>query len=146
MSVSLYGALANAVLILHVGIVLFIIGGLVLTLAGGVLRWQWTRNFWFRALHLVGIAYVAMEAWLGIVCPLTTLEQWLRAQAGQTVYTGDFVAYWLRKFMFYEAEPWVFIAAYSRSLVCWSCSAGSWSRRFFPGGVARRMFCHLSEI
>ena len=113
MSVPLYGTLANAVLILHVGIVLFIIGGLVLTLAGGMLRWQWTRNFWFRALHLVGIAYVAMEAWLGIVCPLTTLEQWLREQAGQTVYTGDFVAHWLRKFMFYEAEPWVFIAAYS---------------------------------
>lgn len=113
MSVSLYGALATAVLILHVGIVLFIIGGLVLTLAGGMLRWRWTRNFWFRALHLVGIGYVAMEAWLGIVCPLTTLEQWLREQAGQTVYAGDFVAYWLRKFMFYEAEPWVFIAAYS---------------------------------
>ncbi|MEJ7806824.1 MAG: DUF2784 domain-containing protein [Telluria sp.] len=110
---SLYGALANAVLMLHVGIVLFIIGGLVLTLIGGMRKWRWVRNFWFRALHLVGIAYIAMEAWLGIVCPLTTLEQWLREQAGQAAYNGDFVAYWLRKFMFYEAQPWVFIVAYS---------------------------------
>jgi hypothetical protein len=110
---SLYGALANAVLILHVGIVLFIIGGLVFTLIGGARKWRWVRNFWFRALHLVGIAYIAMEAWLGIVCPLTTLEQWLREQAGQAVYGGDFVAHWLRKFMFYEAQPWVFIVAYS---------------------------------
>lgn len=110
---STYGLLANAVLILHVGIVLFIIGGLVLTLIGGLRRWAWVRNFWFRAAHLIGIGYVAMEAWLGIVCPLTTLEQWLREQAGQAVYEGDFVAFWLRKFMFYDAEPWVFIAAYS---------------------------------
>ena len=110
---SLYGALANTVLILHVGIVLFIIGGLVLTLVGGVCKWRWVRNFWFRALHLAGIGYIAMEAWLGIVCPLTTLEQWLREQAGQAAYAGDFVAHWLRKFMFYEAQPWVFIVAYS---------------------------------
>ncbi len=110
---SLYGLLANAVLILHVGIVLFIVLGLVLTLVGGLCRWAWVRNFWFRAAHLVGIAYIALEAWLGIVCPLTTLEQWLRERAGQAVYAGDFIAYWLRKFLFYQAEPWVFIAAYS---------------------------------
>lgn len=109
----LYGALANGVLIVHVGIVLFISGALVLTLIGGLCKWRWVRNFWFRALHLVAIAYIAMEAWLGIVCPLTTLEQWLREQAGQAVYAGDFIAYWLRKFMFYEAQPWVFIVAYS---------------------------------
>ncbi|WP_426101597.1 DUF2784 domain-containing protein [Massilia sp. TSP1-1-2] len=110
---GLYGVLANTVLILHVGIVLFIIGGLVLTLAGGMRKWRWVRNFWFRALHLAGIGYIALEAWLGIVCPLTTLEQWLRRQAGQAAYGGDFVAHWLRKFMFYEAQPWVFVLAYS---------------------------------
>jgi hypothetical protein len=110
---TLYQALANAVLIAHVGIVLFIIGGLLLTLLGAALRWQWVKNFWFRALHLVGIVYIAMEAWLGIVCPLTTLELWLREKAGQSVYEGDFIAYWMRQIMFYEAPPWVFIAAYS---------------------------------
>lgn len=110
---TLYQALANAVLIAHVGIVLFIIGGLLLTLLGAALRWRWVKNFWFRALHLVGIVYIAMEAWLGIVCPLTTLELWLREKAGQAVYEGDFIAYWMRQIMFYEAPPWVFIAAYS---------------------------------
>jgi len=109
----MYQFLANAVLIAHVGIVLFIIGGLLLTLLGAALGWKWVKNFWFRALHLVGIAYIAMEAWLGIVCPLTTLELWLREQAGQTVYEGDFIAHWMRQIMFYEAPPWVFIAAYS---------------------------------
>ncbi len=112
-SPELYRYLANGVLVLHVGVVLFIIGGLVLTLVGWARHWQWVRNFYFRALHLAGIAGVATEAWAGIVCPLTTLEQWLRHHAGQTVYEGDFVAFWLSKLLFYQAEPWVFIAAYS---------------------------------
>lgn len=110
---SLYQFLANAVLLSHVGIVLFIIGGLLLTLLGAALRWRWVKNFWFRALHLAGIFYIVMEAWLGIVCPLTTLELWLRKQAGQTVYEGDFIAHWMSQIMFYDAPPWVFIAAYS---------------------------------
>jgi hypothetical protein len=110
---TFYLAMANTVLVLHVAFVLFIIFGLVLTLIGGALQWRWVRNIWFRGLHLAGIAYVAMEAWLAIVCPLTTLEMWLRERAGQFVYEGDFVAYWLRKLLFFEAEPWVFIAAYS---------------------------------
>lgn len=113
MSPTIYQALANAVLVLHVGIVLFIIGGLLLTLLGAALKWAWIRNFWFRALHLVGIGYIAMEAWLGIICPLTTLELWLRERAGQATYEGDFIAHWMRQLMFYEAPPWVFIAAYS---------------------------------
>ena len=108
-----YLLLANAVLIVHVGVVLFIVGALVATLVGGWRRWRWVRNPWFRALHLAAIAYVALEAWLGIVCPLTTLELWLRHQGGQAVYDGDFIAFWLRKLLFYEAQPWVFTAAYT---------------------------------
>lgn len=113
MNSSLYQGLANAVLITHVGVVLFIIGALVLTLIGVACKWEWVKNFWFRAVHLAGIGYIAMQAWLGVVCPLTTLELWLRGRAGQAVYEGDFIAHWLRQLMFYEAPPWVFIAAYS---------------------------------
>ena len=113
MSPGFYQILANAVLVMHVGIVLFIIGGLLLTLLGAACKWGWVKNFWFRALHLAGIAYIAMEAWLGIICSLTTVELWLRERAGQATYEGDFIAHWLRQLMFYEAPPWVFIAAYS---------------------------------
>lgn len=113
MNTAFYQTLANAVLVLHLGIVAFILGGLLLTLLGAALHWEWVRNYYFRALHLGAIAYVAMESWLAIACPLTTLELWLRAQAGQTAYDGDFIAHWLRQLMFFEAPPWVFIAAYS---------------------------------
>lgn len=113
MSNQSYHYLANAVLLAHVGVVLFIVAGLVLILVGGRLGWRWVRNFWFRLLHLCAIGYVAAESWLGIVCPLTDLEQWLRQRAGQPVHDGDFIAFWLGKLLFYQAEPWVFIAAYS---------------------------------
>jgi len=110
---TFYAALANGVLILHIGIVVFIVAGLVLVLAGGALGWRWVRNLWFRSAHLAAIVVVAMEAWAGIVCPLTTLEQWLRLQAGEAAYGGDFIAHWLGRLLYYQAEPWVFILLYS---------------------------------
>lgn len=113
MSNQSYHYLANAVLLAHVGVVLFIGAGLVLILAGGLCGWHWVRNFCFRVLHLGAIGYVVAESWLGIVCPLTDLEQWLRQRAGQPVHEGNFIAFWLGKLLFYQAEPWVFIAAYS---------------------------------
>ncbi len=130
----LFRYLANTVLMLHVAIVLFIAGGLVLTLVGGMCEWKWVRNFYFRVLHLLGIAGIAMEAWAGIVCPLTTWEMWLREKAGQMVYEGDFIAYWLHKLLFYQAEPWVFIVVYSSFgllvLLSWFLipPAAPWSR------------------
>jgi hypothetical protein len=113
MSSSFYQILANCVLVAHFGLVVFIVLGLVLILFGGSCHWQWVRNFWFRVAHLSAIGYVVAESWLGLVCPLTSLEQWLHERAGQFSYEGDFIAHWLGKLMFYQAPPWVFIAAYS---------------------------------
>jgi hypothetical protein len=113
MSNQSYLFLANAVLVAHAGVVLFIVGGLILILLGGGWGWQWVRNRWLRLLHLAAIVYVVTESWLGIACPLTDFEQWLRERAGQPVHDGDFIAYWLGKLLFYQAQPWVFIAAYS---------------------------------
>lgn len=117
-----YGALADAVLLLHFAVVLFIIGGLLLVLAGGWRNWVWVRNVRFRAVHLAAIGYVVVTTWLGIECALTTLEQSLRVRAGQAGYADDFIAHWLTRIMFYEAQPWVFVFAYSAFglLVGWS--------------------------
>ncbi len=113
MSHQSYLFLANAVLVLHAGVVLFIVGGLVLVLLGGRREWRWVRKGSFRVAHLAAIAYVALESWLGLACPLTDLEQWLRQRAGASVHEGDFISFWLGKLLFYQAQPWVFIAAYS---------------------------------
>lgn len=108
-----YRLLADAVLLLHFGIVLFVIGGLVLVVVGNWRHWGWVNAPWFRLAHLATIAFVAAQAWLGQVCPLTTLESWLRVQSGAGGYGKSFVAHWVHQWLFYEAPMWVFALAYS---------------------------------
>lgn len=105
--------LADAVLISHVALVLFVVGGLVVVVAGNLFRWQWVNLLWFRLAHLATIAVVVAEAWLGVVCPLTTLEMWLRSKANAVTYDGGFIAHWLQALLFWEAPSWVFTAAYT---------------------------------
>ena len=69
-------------------------------------------KFWFRALHLLSITIIVVQSWLGVICPLTTLEMWLRQQAGMSTYEGGFIQYWLHQLLFYDAPDQVFIAAY----------------------------------
>lgn len=105
--------LADAVLLLHFHVVVFVIGGLLLVMAGRVIGWRWVSNRWFRCLHLLAIAYVALQAWLDVVCPLTKLEMALRARAGAAVYEGSFVGHWLQSALYYEAPAWVFTVCYT---------------------------------
>ena len=100
--------LADALLVVHFLIVAFIVGGLVLVWLGVALGWQWTRNPWFRYLHLGAIAFVAAEALAGVACPLTVWEDALR---GGTP-AESFVGRWIRRLLFYQAPEWVFTAAY----------------------------------
>lgn len=112
----MFQLLAEAVLALHFAIVLFVVGGLVVIIVGNVRGWHWVNSVWFRLLHLAAIVIVVAEVWLGITCPLTTLETWLRAQAEAGVatdYNASFVGYWLQTLLFYSAPQWVFVVAYT---------------------------------
>ena len=107
---------ADAILVLHFAIALFVVGGLVLIIVGNLFGWRWVNALWFRLLHLAAIAIVVAEAWLGITCPLTTLEMWLRAQSGVGIaasYSESFIGHWLQRLLFYSAPPWVFVLAYT---------------------------------
>lgn len=108
-----YRLLADLVLLLHLGIVVFVVGGLVLVVAGNLLRWPWVNGGWFRAAHLLAIAFVAVQAWLGKVCPLTAVESWLRAKAGMAGYRQGFIEHWVQRILYYEAPVWVFALAYT---------------------------------
>jgi len=105
--------LADLVLALHFAVVVFVVGGLVLVVVGNLRRWQWVNRPGFRIAHGVAIAFVVAESWLGITCPLTTLESWLRARAGAAPYADSFIGHWLAALLFYEAPAWVFTLAYS---------------------------------
>jgi pimeloyl-ACP methyl ester carboxylesterase len=123
-----YRLLADAVLALHVAIVVFVVAGLVFVLWGNRAGWQWVNRPGFRIAHVAAIAIVVAESWLGLVCPLTTFEMWLRASAGAPAYSGSFIEHWLQRLLYYDAPPWVFILGYS-AFGCWCC---------WPGGAIRR--------
>ena len=108
-----YQLLADAVLALHVAIVLFVVGGLVVVIAGNLLAWRWVNAMCFRLAHLGAIAIVVVQSWFGIICPLTTLEMWLRAKARAETYGGSFVEHWLQRILYYEAPAWVFAVVYT---------------------------------
>jgi hypothetical protein len=105
--------LADALLLLHAGIVVFVVIGLPAVVLGNLRGWRWVNRPGWRAAHLVAIAVVAMQAWLGQVCPLTTWELALRAQAGAPGYEGSFVAHWVGRLLYWDLPPWVFVAAYT---------------------------------
>ena len=105
--------LADAVVVLHFAYVSFAVGGEVLVLAGGLLGWRWVRNLPFRLVHLAAVVLVAVEALLGVVCPLTDWEFRLRELAGQQVERQlSFVARLVRAIIFYDLPSWVFTVAY----------------------------------
>ena len=85
--------LADLILCLHAGFVLFVIcGGLL------VLRWRWI--VW---LHLPAATWGAVVEITGWICPLTPLENWLREQGGETPYAGDFIARYLSSILYPDA-------------------------------------------
>ena len=113
MSPALYRLLADLTLYVHVGFVAFVVFGLILILVGGPLGWSWVRNPRFRLAHLVAIGIVVVQAWLGVICPLTIFEMWLRDRAGDATYAGSFIAHWFDRLLFYQAPQWVFTLCYT---------------------------------
>ena len=108
-----YLLLADAVLLLHFAVVLFVVGGLVLVLVGNLRHWCWANSLAFRVAHLIAIGVVVAQAWLGRLCPLTVLESWLRERGGEAGYATSFVGHWIQRALYYEAPSWIFALAYT---------------------------------
>ena len=105
--------LADAILVLHVGIVAFVVLGALAIPIGAWRHWPWVRGFRWRLAHVLLMVFIALQAWLGALCPLTVWEQALRQHAGQDVYAESFIEHWLSRLIFFEAQWWIFVAAYT---------------------------------
>jgi Protein of Unknown function (DUF2784) len=81
----LYRAAADAVLLLHLAFVLFVV-------LGGFLVLRWRKLAW---AHLPAVAWGALIEFSGWICPLTPLEIALRHAAGDAAYAGDFVEHYI---------------------------------------------------
>jgi hypothetical protein len=80
-----YRLLADAVLLAHAGFVAFVV-------LGGLLVLRWPRLAW---VHLPVVAWGAGIEFTGGICPLTPLENSLRALAHQQGYPGGFVEHYV---------------------------------------------------
>jgi hypothetical protein len=113
MSEGTFQVLADLILLIHFGFVAFVVLGFVAIWIGHFRGWRFVRNFWFRALHLGAMGYVALEAVAGMTCPLTTWEARLRTRAGQPhQYEGSFIQHWVQRFIFFELPEWTFTLVY----------------------------------
>lgn len=85
--------LADLVVLLHLGFVLFV------TL-GGLLAFRWRRA---PLVHLPAALWGIWIEVSGGICPLTPLENWLRLRGGASGYSGGFVEHYLLPVL-YPAE------------------------------------------
>jgi hypothetical protein len=105
--------LADLLLVTHALFIAFVVLGQIAILVGLLTGRAWARDLRLRLIHLVCVLFVVLQTWLGMTCPLTIGEHDLRIRAGQTGYELGFVATWLQRLVFYDAEPWVFNLVYS---------------------------------
>lgn len=80
-----YRVLADATVVLHFAFVAFVV-------LGGLLVLRSPRLVW---VHLPAAAWGVWIELSGLVCPLTPLENWLRARGGEATYRASFVEHYL---------------------------------------------------
>lgn len=80
-----YRLLADAVVVIHGLFIVFVI-------VGGILAWRWR---WVAAVHLPCATWGVLIEYRHWVCPLTPLENHLRAKAGAQGYEGGFIEHYL---------------------------------------------------
>jgi len=83
-----YRLLADAVLLLHLAFIVFI-------LAGGLFLLRWPRLSWLPWLHVPAVLWGVTIELCGCICPLTPLENRLRQWGGEAGYAGGFVEHYL---------------------------------------------------
>ena len=81
---------ADAVLLLHLAFVVFVV-------LGGFLVLRWRKVAW---AHLPAVAWGALVEFSGWICPLTPLENALFRSSGEPGYQGDFLAHYLLRALY----------------------------------------------
>jgi len=108
-----YAFFADLLVLFHFFYVIFAVGGELFILAAALLKWGVVRNLTFRIAHLIAVVFVALEALVDVLCPLTEWEYNLRELAGQRVEREiSFLGRLLRRIIFYDFPSWVFTLMY----------------------------------
>jgi hypothetical protein len=110
-----YRILADALVLVHGGFIVFAFFGGLLALQHDA--WMWA--------HLPAVAWAALVVIMGWTCPLTTWEKSLRAAAGQDGYEGDFIDHYLLSAIYPEGltralQIWLGVGVLALNLVVYA--------------------------
>ena len=100
---------ADAILAAHVAIILFNLFGLVAVPLGAVCHWRFVRIRWWRVVHILLLAAVAVQALAGRACILTL---WQADLAGGAADRAPLIARSLERAIYWPLPIWVFAALY----------------------------------
>jgi hypothetical protein len=124
-----YRLFADLIVLIHVAFVGFV-------LLGGLFALRWRLVVWVHLPAAVWGAIVELSGW---ICPLTPLENWLRAQASETRHNGDFIAYYLLPILYPDALTreiqtimGIGVIVLNATIYWWL-----WRRQVFHGAVQR---------
>lgn len=88
----LYRVLADLVMLAHFAYIVFVVGGALLVLHHRA--WMW--------LHLPAVVWGVWVECFARRCPLTPIENTLRAKAGQSGYSGGFIDHYITRAVYPE--------------------------------------------
>jgi hypothetical protein len=88
----LFQVLADGVVILHLCFIFFVI-------FGGIIAVLWPKVLWIQIPCVMWGITIELA---GLICPLTPLENYLRQQAGQMLYSGDFIMHYIEPVIYPE--------------------------------------------
>jgi hypothetical protein len=86
----IYRVAAELVILVHFAFVAFVVVGALLVV----------YRPWVAFVHVPAVLWGATTELIGIVCPLTPLEQRFWRLAGETGYAGDFVDHYLTSILY----------------------------------------------
>lgn len=81
----IWRVLADIVVVIHLGFVVFV-------MLGGFLLWRWPRLIY---VHLPAAVWGVLIEFAGWICPLTPMENAFRARGGQAGYDGGFIDHYI---------------------------------------------------
>ena len=105
--------IADFIFLIHFLIVIYVATGILLIPFAYKMNWGIFKNKKLRILHLFLIILVSCESILGLTCPLTSLENYLR----NILNTETFVSFWVRKIIYWDLPNIFFISLYCSSSI-----------------------------
>lgn len=86
----LYRWLAVAVVVIHLGFLVFVP-------VGALLAWRWPAVVW---VHLPATAWAVLSVTVGLDCPLTSWEKDLRRLGREHLYRGGFIDHYVENVVY----------------------------------------------